>query len=138
MTILKDLVARTPRVVSIQPTATVREAAQAMVDANVGCAAIMEGERLSGLFTERDLLKRVLLKDMDIDEVKVTEVMSKELVVVRADDNIPLAANLMQEHHIRHLPVVYEDGGLLGVLSIRDLLRTEVQEMRDYIAQREG
>ena len=137
MTLLKDLVARQERVVSVSPMAAVRDAAKAMAEANVGAVAIMDGGQLIGLFTERDLLRRVLLQNLDVDKVQVSAVMTKDLVTARPDDNAATAAKLMREHHIRHLPVVDEDT-LLGILSIRDLIREEVQELRDYIAQRDG
>ncbi len=137
MTLLKELVARQHRVVSVSPMAVVRDAAKAMAEANVGCVAVMEGDRLVGLFTERDLLRRVLLQNLDVDKVQMSEVMTKEVVCAKPDDRAHLAAKLMHEHHIRHLPVVDEDT-LLGILSIRDLIREEVQELRDYIAQRDG
>lgn len=138
MTLLKDLVTRQERVVSVSPMATVRDAAKAMAEANVGCTGIMDGDRLIGIFTERDLLRRVLLQNLDVDKVQVSDVMTKDLVSAKPDDNARTAVGLMRQHHIRHLPVVGEDGILLGMLSIRDLIREEVQEMRDYIARREG
>ena len=99
--------------------------------------AIMEGDRLVGLFTERDLLRRVLLQNLNVDKVQVSEVMTKELVTATPDDDAQTAGRLMRQHHIRHLPVVNEDT-LVGILSIRNLIREEVQELRDYIAQRDG
>ena len=138
MTLLKDPVARQERAVSVSPTATVRDAAKAMAEATVGCTAIMDGELLRGMFTERDLLRRVLLKNLNVDQVQVSDVMTREVISAKPDDDVPTAAKLMRGHHIRHLPVIGEDGLVLGVLSIRDLIREEVQEMRDYIARREG
>jgi len=137
VTLLEQLVKSQERIVSVSPVATVRDSAKAMAEANVGCVAVMEGDRLAGLFTERDLLKRVLLQNRDVDKVQVSEVMTKELVTAKPDDDTRTAARLMRQHHIRHLPVVNQDT-LLGILSIRDLIREEVQELRDYIAQRDG
>lgn len=138
MTRLKDLVVRQERAVSVSPMATVRDAAKAMAEANVGCTAVMDGNRLIGMFTERDLLKRVLLKNLNVDQVQVSEVMTKKVISAKPDDTVPTAARLMRAHHIRHLPVMTEDETVLGILSIRDLIREEVQEMRDYIARKEG
>lgn len=138
MTLLKDLVNRQPRVVSISPRATVRDAAKAMAAANVGCAAIVEGRKLVGIFTERDVLKRVLLQDLDVDEVSVADVMTRDIICAGAEQRSRDARLLMQRHHIRHLPVLDDEGYLIGVLSIRDLVYDEVQEMRDYIALHEG
>lgn len=138
MTLLKTLVNRQRRTVSISPRATVRDAAKAMAEANVGCAAIMSGPRLVGMFTERDILKRVLLRNLDVDQVAVEQVMTTALICAQGDQTARDARLLMQRHHIRHLPVLDPLGSLLGVLSIRDLMQDEVQEVRDYIALAEG
>jgi CBS domain-containing protein len=138
MATLSELLGKTPRVVQVSPDSTVREAAKAMAEANVGCAAILDGQELVGLFTERDVLKRVLLMDLVTDEVKVAEVMTKEIITGDLEMSSRDARRLLKEHHIRHLPVVDADGKLNGVLSIRDLVLDEVQEMRDYIALSEG
>jgi len=138
MTALSSLVNRQRRTVSISPQATVRDAAKAMAEANVGCAAIMQGRRLVGMFTERDILKRVLLRNLDVDAVAVHDVMTTALICAQGEQSARDARLLMQRHHIRHLPVLDAQGLLLGVLSIRDLIQDEVQEVRDYLALAEG
>ena len=138
MTKLKELVGQQQRVVSISSRATVRDASKAMAEANVGCAAIMEGSKLIGIFTERDILKRVLLQNLDVDQVIIDEVMTKDIICSGDDQSANDARILMERHHIRHLPVLKEDGSLLGVLSIRDLIFDHVAEMRDYIKMHEG
>ena len=138
MTKLKELVGQQQRVVSISSRATVRDASKAMAEANVGCAAIMEGSKLIGIFTERDILKRVLLQNLDVDQVIIDEVMTKDIICSGDDQSANDARILMERHHIRHLPVLKEDGSLLGVLSIRDLILDHVAEMRDYIKMHEG
>ena len=138
MTLLSSLVNRQRRTVSISPHAPVRDAAKAMAEANVGCAAIMEGRKLVGMFTERDILKRVLLRNLDVDQVHVATVMTTALICAQAEQTARDARLLMQRHHIRHLPVLDAQGLLLGVLSIRDLVQDEVQEVRDYMALAEG
>jgi CBS domain-containing protein len=133
MTTVRDLVGRQERVVFVEPAATVREAAKAMAQSNVGCTAVLEDGRLLGLFTERDVLKRILLKDLNVDEVRVSEVMTREIVTCGPKTDVRLARLLLRDHHIRHLPVVEEDGSLLGVLSIRDLVLEELDELRKYL-----
>lgn len=138
MTELEYLVGKQKRVVSISNHVTVRDAAKAMAEANVGAAAIMDGLKLVGLFTERDVLKRVLLRNLDVDEVLVRDVMTRELICAELGHTTNDARFLLERHHIRHLPVLDDKGNLAGVLSIRDLIKDEVREMRDYIAQAEG
>ncbi len=133
MTTVRDLVGRQERVVFVDPDVTVREAAKAMAQANVGCTAILEDGRLLGLFTERDVLKRVLLQDLSVDEIQVADYMTREVVTCRPDTDVRMARLLLRDHHIRHLPVIEEDGRLLGVLSIRDLVLEELEEMRRYL-----
>ena len=136
--LLKDLVERQERIVSVSPTATVRDASKTMAEANVGCTAVMDADRLIGILTERDLVRSVLAKDLDADQVLVSDVMTTDIVSGKPNDDLGSAARQMRRHHIRHLPVVDRDDTLLGILSIRDLLREEIRDMRDYIAQREG
>ncbi|MFT7516893.1 MAG: CBS domain-containing protein [Myxococcota bacterium] len=138
MTQLNELVGAQKRVVSISQHATVRDAAKSMAEANVGCAAIMDGAKLVGLFTERDILKRILLKNLDVDKVLIGDVMTRELICAGALQSANDARVLMERHHIRHLPVLNDEAELVGVLSIRDLVRDQVSEMRNYIAMHEG
>ena len=138
MTELEDLVGKQKRVVSVSIHVTVRDAAKAMAEANVGAAAIMDGVKIVGLFTERDVLTRVLLRNLNVDEVLVRDVMTRDLICAELGHTTNDARFLMRRHHIRHLPVLDSTGNLAGVLSIRDLIKDEVREMRDYIAQTEG
>ncbi len=121
------------RVVQVDCKATVRDAAKAMAEENVGSTAVMDGRRLVGLFTERDLLKRVLLRDLDVDQVLVEQVMTHEIVTVHADEDVRMARLRMRDHHIRHLPVVGEEGEMMGMLSIRDLIVDEMEEVKRYL-----
>ncbi|MBC8406760.1 MAG: CBS domain-containing protein [Planctomycetes bacterium] len=138
MNTLHDLVGKQERVVFVDATATVREAAKAMAKSNVGCTAIMDGKRLIGLFTERDVLKRVLLLDKNVDEIVVGDIMTREVVVAQENQSVLDAHLLMKRHHIRHLPVLDSEGLLVGVLSIRDLLIDEMADLRRYIALVDG
>ena len=138
MALLRELLGRQERVVTTQHDLSVREAAKEMARANVGCVAVLEGELLVGIFTERDILKRVLLADLVTDDVQVSEVMTREIVTADPDQDVRTAQLLMREHHIRHLPVVDSDGRLLGVLSIRDLISNEMDEIRRYLHLEEG
>lgn len=133
MTTVRDLVGRQERVVFVSSDATVREAAKAMAEHNVGCSAVVDDGRLVGMFTERDILKRVLLQDLRTDQTRVADVMTTEIVTCGPDTDVRLARLLLRDHHIRHLPVLEEGGRLLGVLSIRDLVLEEIEELRKYL-----
>ena len=136
--LLKDLIERQDGIISVSPTQTARDAAKVMDKANVGCTAVMEGDNLVGVFTERDLVRRVLVRNLDVDAVKVSEVMTKEIVSGSPNDNLRDSEMRMRQSHIRHLPVLDDGGKILGLLSIRDLLREQTKELREYIALREG
>jgi CBS domain-containing protein len=133
MKTLRDLLGEEPLIVKVAPEASVRTAAKAMAFANVGSIVVMEGERLVGMFTERDLLKRVLLQDRRTDETRVQDVMTTELITARPETTSAEARRILDERHIRHLPVVESEDRLLGVLSIRDLIHDEVEAAREDV-----
>jgi CBS domain-containing protein len=92
-----------------------------MLEENVGSVAVCEESRLVGIFTERDVL-RLAGEGRDFHEVRVGDVMTRRLYVSEPDDDMASIAQLMQEKQIRHVPVV-QDGNLLGILGIREVLR---------------
>ena len=108
------------RLVSIAPDATVTEAVAQMVDSAVGSVVVIEDSRLVGIFTERDVL-RLIAQGIELASTTVGEVMTREVVTVVPDDDPLDVAHLLAERRIRHAPVV-EDGHVLGVVGIRDLL----------------
>jgi CBS domain-containing protein len=120
-------------VVSVPKGATVLEAVRAMVEHNVSAAVVLDGERLLGVFTERDVVKRVVLKKLPPETTPVGEVMTTSVVTVREDADRSSVLRLMADHHIRHLPVVGADGKVLTMLSMRHLLRAEVQDLQQTV-----
>jgi CBS domain-containing protein len=121
------------QLVSVGKGATVLEAVQAMVDAKHGAAVILEGTQLLGVFTERDVVRRVVHKGLDPKTTPVAEVMTRHVITVREDDDRSSVLKLMNEHHIRHLPVVDAEGRVLTIVSIRQLLRAEVQDLQQTV-----
>jgi CBS domain-containing protein len=123
----------------VQPDQTVFEAAHYMVECNVGAVPVLDGTQLVGIFSERDLMRRVVTEGRNPLSTYVAEVMSTDLRTVTPGTNSEEAMCLMQMHNIRHLPVC--DGAMLvGFLSLRDLLRCHLDEksieadsMRAYI-----
>jgi CBS domain-containing protein len=91
-----------------------------MAAANVGAVAVCDGSRLVGMFTERDVL-RLAAERARLDDARVGDVMTRDLVTVSAEDDIVAAAHLMGARRIRHLPVVQGEN-LLGIVGIRDVL----------------
>jgi CBS domain-containing protein len=115
------------RVVSVSPDANVCEAIQRMLDEDVGSVAVCDGQKLVGIFTERDVL-RLAGAGTDFRSTPVGDVMTRKLYVVEPDADIASAARLMQEKRIRHLPVVQGEN-VLGILGIREVLRQLVERL---------
>jgi CBS domain-containing protein len=118
---------------SVTPAATVMDAVHAMVAARVGAVAVLDGERLRGIFTERDLMRRVVAEGRDPRTTRVADVMVGDPVSVGADTTRERALDLMMEHHFRHLPVVDAKGRAIGMVSIRNLLRHQVVRLSEDV-----
>src|SRR5438876_7944632 len=111
----------------LQRDTTVADACRMMTAHNVGIVAVMDGERLCGVFSERDVARRVVDRRLEPARTRLEEVMTSELVVADADEDYQSAMNKMDQANIRHLPVVSGDR-LLSMLSIRDLMRVAIEE----------
>jgi CBS domain-containing protein len=110
------------QVFTIGPEASAWEAAQAMDRHNVGSLLVVDKEVPVGIFSERDLMRRVVVPGKDPKKVKVKEVMSKDVTVVEPTTRVKEAMAIMTERRCRHLPVV-EGGRIVGLVSIGDLVR---------------
>jgi CBS domain-containing protein len=110
---------------TVEPRDAMTEVAQRMVERNLGAVLVLEGGRLSGIMTERDLM-RAVARGLHGDAV-VSEYMSKDPETIEADDTTQHAAVLMIHGGFRHLPVV-ERGDVVGILSIRDLMRVALED----------
>ena len=111
---------------TIHPAATVLEAASLMNKHKIGALVVTDNDRVIGMFTERDILKRIVAEQREPAKTPVAEVMTSEVVCCSLDTKLDEARGAMKNRRIRHLPVVGEDGKLLGLISIGDL-NTQVQ-----------
>ena len=121
--------AMTSKLCSIDTDKTVAYAAKMMRDEDVGIAPIVEGDRLVGVLTDRDTAVRVVAEGGDSEQTKVTDVMSRDLVTLDPDQDLDEALRLMARHQVRRLPVVEEDGRLVGVVAQADVAK-EADETR--------
>jgi CBS domain-containing protein len=128
----------------IQPQQTVLEAAKYMVDANIGAAPVLDDTTLVGIFSERDIMSKVVTQGLDPRTTRIAEVMSTNLRTLAPGSSVDEAMVMMQTHGIRHLAVC-EGSTLVGFLSLRDLLRHTLEEksgeadmMRAYIQTSAG
>lgn len=114
------------------PGATVMDAAERMTQGRVGAVPVIEGERLVGIFSERDLMTRVVVAGRDPRSTRVESVMTHEVVTATLDESVDQCLEKMQGAGCRHLPVV-QDGRVISMLSMRDLLRDEIEEQTEEI-----
>lgn len=120
------------KMVVVGVATSVVHAARIMSERQIGAVPVLEGERLAGIFTERDVLSRVVSAGVDPVTTPVGSVMTTNLVTADLSESHDVCLRRMQQAHVRHLPVL--DGGrLVGILSLRDLLGLELDERDDAI-----
>ena len=119
---------------TVTPDTTVAEAIQTMIDRRVGAVAVVDAEfKVVGIFSERDVLKKVALSKDDPHHVKVSSVMTMAVEMATNETTSIEALNAMLESHFRHLPIVDKNGRLLGVLSIRNILEAKINELSQQL-----
>ena len=141
MNSLSEILAEKGEVVlRIEADSSVLSAVRRMVDFNVGSLLVTDEGRDIGIVTERDYLRRVTLEGRDERETPVREIISSPLVVVTPQTTVTECMALMTDRRIRHVPVVGEDGGVVGLVSIGDLVKFtsrqqsfELKYLREYI-----
>ena len=109
------------------------DAVRMMHDEHIGAVAVVDNDRLTGIFSERDLMNRVVLVGLDPHDTPVGAVMTSPVITIQRSLTAEDALKLMDEKHIRHLPVIQTDGKLAGMLSVRSLLHEKVQELTDQL-----
>ncbi len=104
-----------------------------MADQNIGIVPILDGDgKLLGVFSERDLVRRVIAKDLDLKTVAVDDIMSKDLLVADVNESYEECLKKMQARHTRHI-IIIENEKLLGILAMRDLLEIDVNVHKETI-----
>ena len=121
-------------VLSVEIGESVFDAISLMAEVNIGAVLVQQDDTIAGIFTERDYLQKVALKSLTSKEVKVGDVMSNPVITADPADSIQQCMETMTSCHCRHLPVV-ENGKLLGIVSIGDLVKRLVDEKESEIEQ---
>ena len=135
MATLGDLLATKGHgVLAVQPSDTVLQAANLMNDLNIGGVVVLEGDRLAGIFTERDVLRRVVAQGLDPATTPVAEVMTTPVITCPPDISLDDCAGLMTSRRVRHVPV-HDGKGLIGMVTIRDVLAYKVNEQQATLEQ---
>ena len=133
MPTVKDILDRKPRdVAKIDVSATVHDAAALMNQRKIGALVVTRGDNVVGIFTERDVLMRVVACRADPDTTRVEEVMTSPVACCRTTTSIEECRSVMTSKRIRHLPVV-RGGLIVSMLSIRDLMRVDMERMDEEI-----
>jgi|RhiMethySRZTD1v2_1073278.scaffolds.fasta_scaffold59320_3 CBS domain-containing protein len=123
-------------IIKVAPELSVLEAIKVLASENIGAAVVLSGDRLAGIFSERDYTRKVVLKGRSSDSTRVEEIMTANVVVVSPRTKTRDCMALMTEKNIRHLPVV-EEGRVVGMVSIRDIVSDIIADQDFTIEQLE-
>ena len=122
---------------SIAPDNSVFQALEMMAEKNVSGLLILENDKLVGIFTERDYARKLILKGRLSKDTKVSDLMTKDVLYVEIQNTIEDCMNLMTKKRVRHLPV-FDNGQLIGILTIGDLVKQIISEQQTAIHQLEN
>ena len=136
-TVAQMLEGKAQRLLSVPPEATVYDALQLMAQADVGALVVLDGERLAGIFSERDYARKVILFGKSSKETLVREIMTEKVLCVRPDQTVDQCMALMTDKRVRHLPVL-DHKRVTGVISIGDVVKEFISEQRFMIEQLEN
>jgi CBS domain-containing protein len=116
----------------IQSSDRVRDVARLMTELNIGATAVVDSGKLVGIFSERDIMSRVVAAGLDPDETPIAKVMTKDIVVGNPAEDIEDALRKMHAVGCRHLPIV-DKGNLVGFISLRDLLEVDDEDNKQRV-----
>ena len=132
---LSQMLAEKPKLVTAKPDDTVFHGLTLLAAHGIGALLVLEGDRLVGLFSERDYARKVVLKGKASKETTIREVMSDRLSCVTPQQTVSECMALMTDKHIRHLPVLGPNQSVLGILSIGDLVAETISDQKHTIEQ---
>jgi CBS domain-containing protein len=122
---------------TISPQATVFEAIRLLAQKNIGALPVVEGDRLIGIFSERDYTRKVALEGKTSHTTKVREIITTDVATISPNDTVEDAMRLMTDKHIRHLPVM-DEGRMVGLVSIGDMVNCIISAQSAAIDQMEA
>jgi CBS domain-containing protein len=138
MPTVKDILATKGYTIwSVAPEATVYQALELMADKDVGALLVLDGGRLVGIFSERDYARKIILKGKASRDTPVRDSMTTRVVTVPPTDAVEDCMALMTDHRVRHLPVL-DDGELVGIVSIGDVVKAIISEQGFMIKELEN
>jgi CBS domain-containing protein len=133
--------AKPKEVITVDPNKTVQDAVNLLVEKRIGSLVVTDDNNaLLGIITERDVLRECARRPAQLDQVKVSEVMDRQVVIGRLEDTVKLVERLMTERRIRHMPVLMAES-VIGIVSIGDVVKSlledssqEADDLRDRLA----
>ena len=125
------------KIYTIPATATVFDALQVMCEGNTGAVLVTEDEKIVGIFTERDYAREGEVKGRSAKETIVSDVMTKQMVLIKPETTLDECVELMGKYHVRHLPIVEKDR-VVGIVSIRRLAETLLEQKQGTIVELEN
>ena len=134
--IMPDIISE-PRIFSLTPQDTVMTATQMMADKHIGAILVLDGEKLVGIFTERDIAVKAVAGRKSITDTRLADVMTPNPDSIRPDEYVFRALELMQAGGFRHLPIV-GDEGVIGLISIRDVYGAVREDLEEALLEREA
>jgi CBS domain-containing protein len=129
MTTVREILRHKPDVYAVRPDDSVYHALQLMAEKNIGAVLVMAGDEVKGVFSERDYARRVVLHGHSSRDTAVRSLMTADVVSIDPTATVDACMSLMTDKRIRHLPVV-EEGRVVGVVSIGDIVRAVVEEQQ--------
>jgi CBS domain-containing protein len=137
MATVAELLASKPRALySVEPDEPVLEAIKRMAEHGIGALLVMQGAKLAGIVSERDYARKVILMGRSSNDTPVRQIMTAQVITVTPGQSVQECMALMTNHRCRHLPVI-ENGAVIGMLSIGDLVRAVLEEQQRAISDLE-
>jgi CBS domain-containing protein len=137
MTTVAQLLASKPQALySVEPNEPVLEAVKRMAEHGIGALLVMQGEKLAGIVSERDYARKVILMGRSSSDTPIRQIMTAQVITVTPDQSVQECKELMTNHRCRHLPVI-QNGAVIGMLSIGDLVRAVLEEQQRAISDLE-
>lgn len=138
MKLVKHLLDRKGRhIISVRPDDTVLEAIRVMAEKNIGAVVVMQDDKLCGIMSERDYARKVIVKGRASDQTPVSDIMTVEVITTAESETVNNCMELMTEKKMRHLPVI-DDGRVVGMISIGDLVQAIIADQQEEIQQLES
>ena len=127
---IKDIMVK--KVITFKENSSIKEIAEKMGKLDIGCAIIVRGRKPIGILTERDMVKRVIAKDLDIRKTKAKEVMTSPVETINPDANIYYVSKVMKEKGYKRYPIA-KDGKLVGLVTQTDLINYFTEQRRKFV-----